>query len=303
LSASNSSIISLSSALEIVEDSMPYSINASTGSLILSSSKDIVAVSSSLVFEPGHRFYHISANNGHLIMSSAFSSTVAFSSSVKMILDSQATRHFYATGAPLIFSASGGVTVSGSIRAAASVTSANSTPFQGPRSQVSAGNYPAYGFIGQSNIGFGASTNDAGPYISDGDSTYGASGGPALNIVQGFGVQVRPNVKIGWAPGALNGNLYMDTGWMRLTSSVVGLSSSVASQSTTLVGMRGDFILSASNTSVIALSGILKPHYYTQANLPVGSDNISGSIAWVSDSKFLAVYGPEGWTRILTASM
>jgi hypothetical protein len=38
-----------------------------------------------------------------------------------------------------------------------------------------------------------------------------------------------------------------------------------------------------------------------QASLPVGS--LSGSIFWLTDLKCLAVYGPLGWTRVVTGSL
>jgi len=37
------------------------------------------------------------------------------------------------------------------------------------------------------------------------------------------------------------------------------------------------------------------------SSVPVNNDT-SGSIYWLADAKYLVVYGPLGWTRILTGS-
>lgn len=66
---------------------------------------------------------------------------------------------------------------------------------------------------------------------------------------------------------------------------------------------QGHLIFSSSVGSVVAISGSTKLGQVTQANLPAGSDTLSGSLLWVSDLKCAAIYGPEGWTRILTGTL
>jgi len=60
-------------------------------------------------------------------------------------------------------------------------------------------------------------------------------------------------------------------------------------------------VLSASGGH-IRISGTLGLQKATSTAMPVGSDEISGSMVWVNDLKCAAIYGPEGWTRIVTGS-
>lgn len=55
--------------------------------------------------------------------------------------------------------------------------------------------------------------------------------------------------------------------------------------------------------SIIAISGNLKlDPVFTSANLPTG-DVVSGSFVYLSDKKCFAIYTPEGWQRILSATL
>ena len=62
-------------------------------------------------------------------------------------------------------------------------------------------------------------------------------------------------------------------------------------------------ILSSSNGSIVNISSSLKLGQYAQANLPAGLNTLSGSVVWVSDLKTAAIYGPEGWQRVLTGAL
>ncbi|MDP3763675.1 MAG: hypothetical protein Q8Q92_03440 [bacterium] len=61
-------------------------------------------------------------------------------------------------------------------------------------------------------------------------------------------------------------------------------------------------ILSSSAGSIIAHSGALGSQRLTTATLPVAVDILTGSIVWDDTRKTLKIYGPEGWTPIITGS-
>ena len=98
---------------------------------------------------------------------------------------------------------------------------------------------------------------------------------------------VQGGSKVTWGPGQMTTNNYPIV--------VNGQSGQVTSATAHLV-------LSSSAGSVIAMSGTLKHDKVDEAALPAGTDSLSGSVLWVDDSKFLVVYGSEGWSRILTGS-
>jgi hypothetical protein len=59
----------------------------------------------------------------------------------------------------------------------------------------------------------------------------------------------------------------------------------------------------SSSTSIVTMSGAFKLGEFAQSALPAGTDKLSGSIVWVSDLKTPAIYGHQGWSRILTGSL
>ena len=65
---------------------------------------------------------------------------------------------------------------------------------------------------------------------------------------------------------------------------------------------RGALILSSSSGSIV-LSGAVKYNQFTVANLPTSSDNLSGTMVYVSDKKCFAVYTPEGWFRLASGTL
>lgn len=67
------------------------------------------------------------------------------------------------------------------------------------------------------------------------------------------------------------------------------------------VNTLGHIILSSSAGSVIAMSGTTKLGQYVTADLPTG-DTMSGSVAWDTTRKTAKIYGPLGWTPILTGT-
>lgn len=62
-------------------------------------------------------------------------------------------------------------------------------------------------------------------------------------------------------------------------------------------------VLSSGFGSIVAFSGVAKFGRYAQSSLPAGSDTLSGSIAWVTDKKCFAIYGPEGWQRLSSGTL
>lgn len=69
-----------------------------------------------------------------------------------------------------------------------------------------------------------------------------------------------------------------------------------------LVSPNQHLILSSSVGSIIRLSGALTIHQETTTNLPANSTPMTGTILWDSTRKTMKVYGPMGWTPILTGS-
>lgn len=63
-----------------------------------------------------------------------------------------------------------------------------------------------------------------------------------------------------------------------------------------------EHLILSSSIGKVHASGTFGFCSYPVADLPAGTDNLSGSVVWVSDSKFLAVYGSEGWCPIATGS-
>ena len=88
---------------------------------------------------------------------------------------------------------------------------------------------------------------------------------------------------------------------IRLATIDLGLDARILSNRRLLAS--DNLILSSSGGSIIAMSGALKHEKRTAATMPVGSVSMSGAVVWVDDTKTLAVYGPLGWTRILTGSV
>lgn len=64
----------------------------------------------------------------------------------------------------------------------------------------------------------------------------------------------------------------------------------------------GHLILSSTIGSVIKMSGAIGAHKATTATLPAGSDVMTGTILWDDTRKTMKIYGPLGWTPILTGA-
>jgi hypothetical protein len=70
----------------------------------------------------------------------------------------------------------------------------------------------------------------------------------------------------------------------------------------TIAGQTSHLILSSTVGSVIKMSGAIGAHRATTATLPAGAEIMTGTILWDDTRKTMKIYGPQGWTPILTGT-
>lgn len=234
------------------------------GHLILSSTVgSVVSFSASSDFSQVNRNYHIRSVNSHLILSSSIGSTVAFSGNISVM-----------SGVLL-----GAGAAADRVKLASNSTILIVTSDTSSNATILASSY-----------------RDAGPtFVLTGDSFdlrqvgkihWGQDGNGAAGNSREFQL-ISARTVLGH--GAQSGTL-------ALSSSTTGVNGM------TLASLRGHLILSSSEGSTIKLSGALTYQRLTTATLPAAADILTGSIVWDDTRKTMKIYGPLGWTPILTGT-
>jgi hypothetical protein len=139
--------------------------------------------------------------------------------------------------------------------------------------QVGVGSLDTY-FSGNGDVGIG--TSDPGGwklYIQDGQGALAISASSDS--------------------GAYAGSIALDSTGMKISHNSAGRDMQIFTKNTRLS-------LSGSHVRMSASLGLDKR---VSTSLPAGSVELSGTILWVDNLKQFAIYGPLGWTRILTGTV
>lgn len=83
---------------------------------------------------------------------------------------------------------------------------------------------------------------------------------------------------------------------------IAGSDVALSTAGVTIYNSAATLLLSSSVGSIVRISSSLGLHSRTTATLPAGTDELSGSILWMSDTKRAVIYGANGWRFIATGS-
>jgi hypothetical protein len=223
--------------------------------------------------------HHLNAKSGHLILSSSAGSIIVLSSTLDITNVGNKNYHVRNSSGHLILSSSVGsrIVASGSLL----VLSASVA-------------------VGGASVG---TTGDYGQVIlSNPLNQTDAVAGLNLRTASGWNVYLRTRQNASWLE-LTTGQGVLQHQWVATNYNLSGAITFLGGVSASIVAKDQHLILSSSIGSVVRISSSLGLHKVTTSTLPAGSDNLSGSMVWVSDSKQAAIYGPLGWTRVLTGTV